>query len=79
MQTRVRLGTLPFFKQVPNRGTLFYNPTLGKVEVFRDDNAVLRKVNLKQDGTVDDSNKPFLIPYQIAGDRTFTNRSTGFV
>ncbi len=79
MQSRVRIGTVPFFKQVPNRGTWKYDDSESKVVLHRDDNGVLGKVNLKQFGTEDTSNVPFLIPYQIAGDRKFDNITLGFV
>jgi len=79
MQSRVRIGILPFFKQVPNRGTWKYESSESKVILHRDDDGVLGKVNLKSDGTEDTSNVPFLIPYQIAGDRKFDNQTLGFV
>lgn len=78
MQVRVRLSSKPFYKQVPNRGTWYYNDSTSSVQLFRDTDGVLGKTNLNKDGTIDTGNKPFLVPYQIAGDRTFT-RSIGFV
>ena len=79
MQVRVRVSTEPFFKQVANRGTWKYNDSISNVELHRDSDGVLGKTNLKDDGTVDSANVPFLIPYQIAGDRRFNSRQMGFV
>lgn len=79
MQVRVRVSTEPFFKQVANRGTWKFNDLTSKVELHRDDDGVLGKTNLKQFGTEDSGNVPFLIPYQIAGDRKFNSTQMGFV
>lgn len=77
-QVRVRVATVPFYKQIPNRGTWYYNSSESRVQLFRDDDGVLGKTNLTREGTIDNGNVPFLVPYQIAGERNFT-RSLGFV
>lgn len=79
MQVRIRLSSQTFFRQVPNRGTWKYDSGLSKVILHRDDDGVLGKVNLKKEGDEDTSNVPFLIPYQISGDRQFTNLAVGFI
>lgn len=79
MQIRVRVNPLtPFYKQVPNRGTLRYDSGSNKVILNRDSDGVLVKTNLTQQGAATTVNKPLLIPYQIAGERTF-GPSIGFV
>jgi len=80
MHVRIRVSSLPFFKQVPNRGTWKYKGSPeNKVVLHRDTDAVLGKVNLDKEGLEQSSNVPLLIPYQIAGDRSFNNVSLGFV
>jgi hypothetical protein len=77
MQVRVRTASLPFYKQVPNRGTWEYDVPNSRVKLIRDDDAVLGKKNLTVDGVRSETNKPILIPYQISDDVTF-NRGLGF-